>query len=562
MKRRITLLLGNNIDKGLIDKIREKIAKDKDIKALFRVGKREIYGKFYRTLILLGLSVVSIVGRFSDEELVWTNTPYKDTVLSVILPILFTAGMILNFVFGTADDLNSIRDYCMTIVGYFKYIFSRKLPKTSLEVWKVIQGSVADIQMLNTCRQIDSDDEIDAVYSGAPYYDTIFIDDITVRWNIHGRNAFENFIKTVREEFLYAKYRENFAKRLMMAKADDNYFIKGKNQLAYSNSVFGILFSSGYFEEQQRSKKENKICVSIDPGMSPSERLYSREWMKYVLTPSFAFFDEKAEDCDESAQNLIVTGIRTSKSQTETSRHHTFGEIRIPVKRFIVVPVGNVNGDRLSSPLPAVVEKKINDSMDCDNNMVICIGGAEQNLGLQCIMNYFRWRPDKQGPDIGFAENSFEDSSVTDFLAGTEGLVYSVKNTIMCRLPLKGTEDVRDRADVYRMFWNDHEVYNIYGYSAMATKMTLGRFIFALSGRNKGKETNEESYIPGKAKKTADILDYKVTSDKEHHAIFDSEAGKTWDENDFMNNVEMMCYWMEDEETGQEIHIIDGEKNV
>lgn len=518
---KLLFIIGNNIDKKKMDEVNQKIAKDGDIRCLINIGNLDIIIRIMVILVAVGVIVCSNIT--NEWNLQFT-----------------TSGLLVGSItfYSLCGDLVEMKENSISLVNYIKYIFSKSRPYSPLEIWKFIQGSVADIQLVNTCKSLCKD-EIDIMYAGQPYYETIFINSITIRWNDEGKIK---WLRALKHRKRYIRYFRQYAQRTIVAMADKRYFVDENKHVEYSNSVFGILFTSGYLKEEINYKNE-KDLIRIKINISEKEkRRYAKEWLQYCTTPEiFCFVDD-----NDSKYDLEITGIDTSSSIKDKQKKKRLTEIRIPVKRFIAIPTRYKGID--VGPFPGVI--------DLDKvHKVIVIGGAEQNLALQCLINSYRWDKKNKEYIVGFAENEFEHVRSERLLVGTEGLVYGVRQDIIERM--SGRSEVSCKAEVYRLLWpsnkrlNNINMYGVYGYSAMATKMTLCYFIYNMYGNS----DNSSEYEPGKYVKFKELLDYELTGESDK-PIFKTRDGRDWDCKDYMNDINALKTWFKRNNNESHIKIL------
>lgn len=514
-------IVGNNVDKKLVEKVRNVISRDKDIRRLISRGTTMIFLKFFLVLTAFGFSVYGLLG-----------TEFR---ISFTIPGLIIA--VFSFV-SFCKDCMEMKEKSMSIIGYMKYIFSKSRPGTPHDIWRYIPGSVADIQMVNTCKHVN-DAEIGVMYAGMPYYDTIFIDRIYVRWHTEGKKM--KWLHRLRQKISYYRFLDDFSQRTIIAMADKRYFKKENKHIEYSNSVFGILFSSMYIESEVRRldltySKENKIKIVICIK-DKAERRYAEEWIRYCTNPDTFEIVPEGQPC-----TLEITGISVLRNQKSAKPGKS---IAIPVKRFIALPVCKSSQDK--SPFPDVTKTE-------EGCNIICIGGAEQNLALQACINSYRWqnKSDRTGCEIGFAENVLDNVSDSGFLAGTEGLVYGVRGSVIGRMISSQTSSCR--SEVYRLCWSKPalkgvNMYGIYGYSAMATKMTLCHIVRNITDSSTDNLVPQsDCCIPGRRMKPQELLDFVVT-DETDKPIFATDDGQLWDCEDLMNNYKALIGVLDDKNT-------------
>lgn len=537
-KEKPALILGNNMDRKEIASVQERIYRDFDVKKLIYIGR----GRLIRNLFIF---VVSIV--------VFTNGVLVDNPFE--LPEILTPFSLFLFIYGaigTIKEFPSFLAKSMNIWSQIKYRFSHTSPRHPADLWSFLQGSLADIQMYNVTKGLLDTNELNVQYAGRPYYDLYYIDSVSIRWiPMESQSLVEKLESFYREKKQYQEFYERFSRRTFLAKADNKYFKNNNKVLERSNSVFGLLFSSEYFYDTLICQNNStfagvEIKLKTEEKDNEKRELLAKEWMKYCLIPDVIDVSKEEKGRYTICVTDIQCGINSSKWGIWNEIKSWFSrDIRIPVKRFIAME---------SNPLVVGGE-------------YISIGGAEQNLALQSLINRYRWDgyenfeinkqavfKQKSKLRIGFAENRFECERKQDFLAGTEGLVYGIKDVVIGRLNKQNENNYK--AECFVMKFDDGtKVFSIYGFSAMATKIALAKSIEA---RNDNSETGSQ-FIPGECIQTVDILELElINADSPTMKIFSSSEGKYFDENDLMNDVKHLNSWLKGElpETeGERCHI-------
>lgn len=523
------LIVGNNVDKGKLDEVMTRVSRDPDLNRLIRKGKYSIgikFGEFIFSIVSFGCGLEK-----DDYFFQWT----------CIGIILFITSM-----YSIINDIQELKEKSMKFYKYISYMFSKSCPRTPLDIWRFIQGSVADIQMLNTCEQINKE-KFDVIYAGLPYYETIYIDSIVLKWN-HSGCKVVRFFKEIARYWSYRKFFKKYSEQTIIAKADKKYFKQENKQIECSNAGFGVLFFSQYIKNEllrRAVKHDRKINIKINitnesDGKSAEKKKYIKQWLQYCTSPDCFTIDK--EGCQDSLFEVVAVLTEQDKRKKKQFFH------RIPVKKFIAYAVcDNINSDY---PLPQKYIKRKEDN----HYKFYCVGGAEQNIALQCIVNHYKWKGNGDFK-IGFAENAFEDVYDDGFLIGTEGLVYGIRTNPIGRFIPK--QESSCKAEVYRLLWqnamNNIELYGIYGYSAMATKMALCRFMYSVSKLEKDEDKSLqcdkiEKCIPGKHIEKVELIDY-VVSGTPDNSVYKTKEGKRWDERDYMNNVQEMRKYLSKNDT-------------
>lgn len=527
--------VGNNVDKGKLDNVMTKVSRDRDLRRLIREGRNIIL----KTIIIVGISVGTAIAGMLNESIVMPAS---------IVAFLLAVQAIYSFI----GDIKDTTDKTMQWFNYIKYYFSAKSPRTPLDLWRFMQGSVADIQMLNTCEHINQE-KFDVVYAGLPYYEPVYIDSVVLDWKQKG-NIFVRIYKIIRQYMAYRKFYKEYAEKTIIAKADAKFFKNGHNHLECSNAGFGMLFFTQYIHNEivrRGEKHKDKIKISIniqedDEKVREKKQKCVYQWMQYCTTPEI--FEIVVGD--EAEATIKVIDISMDENKLRKGNKICKFLYRIPIKRFIVYPANNISKNEY--PLP--------DQYVQNESTIFCIGGAEQNLALQCVVNYYRWNENGK-LKIGYAENVFENVSDEGFLMGTEGLVYGVRKDAIGRLvPQK---EASCKAEVFCLNFEKTmpktKFYEIYGYSAMATKMSLCKLMHSLSKLVEKEgyyECNEiERCIPGEAMGKLELIDY-VVSRTPDIKVFRTKEGREFDREDLMNNQEKLSLFME---KNKEIGPIDSE---
>jgi len=512
-------IIGNSIDKSLFEQVKNYISHDKHISLLFIRS----WIMVLRSIALLAAMIIMfIVGNWGLN--------ISLSILSIMTVISFIGDFR-----EIAEKYLDIRKY----IGFFSP-FNRKRPRHPLDIWRFYQGSVVDTQMLMTAREI-AGQEIGVIYAGTPYYDTIFLDSLFLIWN----GSFKDRLMKYWDYFLYTM---RYSKDCIIAHAGNEVFKDGCNRVAYSNSVFGILYSSGYFFSALTKKRKGKpVRINIDltvqnltPEVETKRLRLVKEWIYYCISPEYVeIIDKNVENADFTVTDLLTN--REVLNQKKTSHKRRLREIVLPIKRFIALE----NNKKDELPVPDVVSR--------DGSDIIIVGGAEQNLALQCIVNRYKQQNCKHGQmDLGFAENWFETAGENGFLLGTEGLVYGVSENLFRRTQKE--QGASCQTVLFSMKFLNMNILSVYGFSAFATKISLCTTVYVLSKNinSISKDILEriEQAVPGFRVSVRDLIFYEIGDkifvlDREPYIdkeiqLFQTEIGKAWDSNDLMNNTKVL----------------------
>lgn len=539
---RYLFLCGNNIDKALQMDVQRNISQNKDAKRLIKFGTWKLCFSFIFVALSLAFLIIGFYQVVQSKEYI----EYFD-IASVIAFILC-----VKFMYNLLSDIKSLKEQGMELVKYIRYlfIFSKDRPKSPLDIWCQLPGSLVDAQMINTIHKIVADNanekvEIDVMYTGIPYYDVEFIYNVYVRWEDGSKG-----IKAVRRQFMrwwHARYKffAEYSFKTVIAIAKKEYFNGKVKKVSFSNAIFGILFSSTYFKSELDRidyfcDKKIKIDIDIDDD---EDKKWCTEWIKSATASNcFTLNEEDKGTENKDYLKLKIVGIKR-QGQRKAKRKWGLGVINIPVTRFYVYPRGRDNLPKAINPYPATLDANF-------KYKVFCLGGAEQNMALQHIVTEAKWSSKDriQGYNkIGIAENVFDELKQDGFLVGTEGLVYGIREKLLGRrVP---DQDNSCRAEVYNLKWKEYDnidFYGVYGYSAMATKIALCYLIYGLSSIEGEieKEICQESWsqlIPGHHIEYKTLLDYFVAdSENGTKKVFETCEGIKWDEEDMMNHIDKL----------------------
>ena len=501
---KIGLIIGNNINRKNTGCVKAKIANDKDIKLLIKYGRKF---PLIRETLTLVLAIILFVKDITDFSI----------SLSVLL-ILPAYSFVTSF----KELCRDLKEWFMGIIHYFSFLSSRSCPKEPLDIWRFHQGSSIDLQMFETLKRFNKSSG-DALYSGEPYYKPIYIDSIIISWKNGDKLK-------LREKWRFKKIFERYARRTLVAHADQKYFREGNKHIESSHAVFGILFSSLYFksEIEALNRKNGRIKIEYKIDKNDTEKyVAAKEWLHYCLTPDII---ERNNVDNKDLLTLVIEDIITDNEKI-TNKNSLRNKISLPVKRYIVIPEGRDCTEETYCPFPAKTM----------SSTFFSLGGSEQNLALQCIISQYIWQNPKSRR-VGFAENAFEEGGRKSFLTGTEGLVYGVTESVIGRI-LSGKDTCK--SEVFIMPFEKWNIclYSIFGYSAPATKMSFTQLLMSIS-------KSQKDFIPAQRLETANLIEYKIKNTDEKgnvvDKIFDTYSMRQWDNLDLMNSPEELRRWLED----------------
>ncbi|WP_202710821.1 hypothetical protein [Sporosalibacterium faouarense] len=492
----ILLIGGNNIDKKEFRNIQKKICKDKDIKKLISRGKEPFIISLLVFILGFYLGVLELLDNIKVISNVVQNFSFN---LFIAISTIYTTIQISGWI-------KTVTKNTFNLPKYLKYIFSSKSPKNPLEIWNPINANLSDAQIIIPAERMFND-KVSFIYTGIPYYQIKMIDSITIGWD-------HNFISFAKEKYRYFKFFTKFAVQTLVGNADEKYYDRGNRKLKVSSFVFGIHFLSRYLKESINwNGFGNKIMLNIDNKIENKEKKeFSRLFIEMCTSPDI--FEWK----NNSSKNPMLT-IFDINFVSEDNKRYYFKtritnllkkRIRIPVKRFIAVPLNSIG------ILPEMYQEGLSKKIS------ILLGGGEQNLALLYLINNYRWT-NKSNFNIGIAENVFDDYHNTKFQLGTEELVYGITNEIKGR-GLEGKN--QGKAEIFSFVTDELRVVSIYGYSAAMTKISALKFLKYI------KECQEEN-IPWKRKEVCNHLLYEVVADGD---FYESKVLKEFNKEDMMNS--------------------------
>lgn len=499
---KILLLGGNNIDKKQMLEVQRRINHDKDIKRLIRYGK-------YNYRLLLVILIFSIFFYFNIIDFIKTIKTFQPFDLSLNFALLGTIALLSWEIANIKHMIRDTSKEVFNIFTYLRYTWSGKAPKTPADLWFMINSSISDTQaIVPALRKFN--DRVSFSYTGEPYFKVRPIDSITIQLKI----SWSNFIRIY---FNYRKLFKEYSIETLTSHAEGAKFLLLERKLISSLSVFGILFASKFFKILLKDKF-SLINMEINPKLSEEETRFAKEFIELCTSPqklSWGLNEQKTPNLKEIL-NLSITEItflddgkrnHWIRDWSQQLKNIFSKRIKIPVKKFIAVPTCHF-------------QKKLKD------HWVICLGGAEQHLGLVHLVNKHRWENNKS-QIIGIAENEFDDIRQTRFQIGTESLVYGINRILSGR---EINQSSQTKAEIFSFPSSDTHVISIYGYSAPLTKMAT---LFFLEKLREGKE----EYWPWKREEVKNIITYELEL-KKGETLFQSQALNEWDENDIMNEMD------------------------
>ncbi len=521
---KIYYIIGNNVDKRFLEEVKDYIAHDRRIKRL--IFRSRVMALKSLLLLLLALFLF-VVG-----NLIGYTKPVFNVmgVLSSICALVSIIG-----------DIDDIRQKFLIFGKHFLYVLIHPLrPRHPLDLWRFYQGSVADTQMILTAQNL-LDEPVGVIYTGTPYYDIHFLDTMYIRWNA-------SFFEQVKIMFNVFCFDMKYSMDCVLAHAENELFKDGCNRISYSNSVFGILYSSAYLFKELTRRNRGKACrINIDlsgadikeSDFEAKEALIT-EWIYYCIPPEY--IEEigiNIEKPDFTVTDLLSDDEVKGQNKAKKRKHHRKkNEVALPIKRLMALE----NNDKDDLPFP--------DAITRDSVKLITIGGAEQNLALQCIVNRYKRKNYKKNQlDLGFAENAFESSGENGFLMGTEGLVYGVSDNLFRRAQKE--QSASCQAVLLYMNFGQLDVVSVYGFSALATKISLCALNYALKNSEGKKQYQDDKSlaqaIPGDHVGHRNILFYEIKdkiniSEREPYVdyemkLFSTKVGQAWDSKDLMNDI-------------------------
>lgn len=505
-------IFGNNIDKNNLEKTKKSIAKDKDIRKLIFYAKGRMFILLSISIFVLSGVVKNYLVGFTEYTFNFKAENIREMLLSIAASIIIMMTIYLDF--------KSLSEESMNLINYIRYIFIGSL--NPLYYWNVNVGSVSDTQISGALVR-SYDGKIDIYYAGEPYFKIKAIDSVYLRF--YGNDV----ISKRKIKKIYRRRLHKFYVSTYIGNADQSLFISKERKLQVSDAVFGILFMSQFlkdiYDEYYNSIKDKKNSDSRIPIWCTIAQKENNElaetYVKYCTSPDyFEWLSGSKNKIKEGQFGIEICNI--SIFNEKFMGNVKDATIRVPVKRYVGVPSnGFVN--RLK-------EKR-----------VLMPGGAEQNLALQYFVSRYIWDKGtiKEGAILGIAENSFFDYHECDFLIGTEGLVYGITDTIKGRL----VGESKHVSELIYFCYDNLQFINVYGYSAIATKMSLIIFCNRLLDYEKSspKDLNSVDYIPGKALNKMSFLTY-VPNIEANCMFLDSNMVRDWD-NGVINSEEGLQDW-------------------
>ena len=516
-KEDIAFFLGNNIDKNELDNLNSYISKDHHIKRLVRCGSLKCWIVVISFLFLVTGIVLNIL---SSDKSISEIMKQKYIIIAIIIFIYYTISFVNDFIEAGGK--------IFTAIQFIPYLIKPNRRRNPLNIWSFYQGSNIDAQIVNTATYYLQDKyNCKVYYTGQPYFDYFFLDSIECQWN-HTK---------IRNFFFRIRFFMDFSVKNMMAYADKAPFKDGEKLIECSNSVFGILFSSMYLKKcLSNGYYKGKLKIHIT-AQEQRKKDFIIEWMDCCIGSNNWYEVSSEEKPDLIVSDMIYYSTNEIKAEKLLSRIRSSlkrlheRKFIIPIKRLIVKETDNFVNSRKG------IKKWI------------VLGGAEQHLGLQSMMNNYRRNKEYE---IGYAENLFDvESKQCKLCVGTEGIVYTVGKHVLARITNK--QNVTKKAKVFKMIIKEDEemeVICVYGLSAMMTKIALITLLAAI-------KTNNNQYIPGEQYIVTDNIREYDLSDSEMEITINSDTintetkvhetklGKEFDQKDLMNNIDSLIQAIE-----------------
>lgn len=540
MGRNMLFITGTNVERTSIKNYKQTISRDPDIKKLMRRGlftlKHLPYISFFLSLLFLIISVsvnviIPLILKADPASSItsWISAliPFDVKLVSPSFMIFFLILSFVIIVVETRDYVITFSDHHNSLKKAVTLIFRSKAPKNPLELWDILQASIMDAQLTTSAERLFNTD-VALMYGGTPYYDTLLVDSIYLKWDVPEKITIFEMRKHFNRLFT------THSKRTILGEIEQNYF-PTVERLQVSNCVFGILFLSEYIQsfiqkfypdatkkfriDYEQTGNPSVFWDTIDSNQSTHlHSLAARALMGYSTNPSFFTFSERDDlsgtiTIDHidfiSKKNLpdpdtLRQKITNLKKNNQINKYCKKNKIiRIPVKKLIALPFGQTD---FNDPLPKSL-------VDLDKRVekffgALVLGGAEQNIILSTLINIYKWRKDSgidNNPDCryyGFAENVIDAKGLLEteqhhaiapknieYLIGTEGFVYGVPTRTAVG-KIVNIDDCR-QAEVFKLVINKFPYYFIYGYHAVATKIATLKFFVSL--------TNDDSaFVPAK----------------------------------------------------------------
>ncbi|QHI72049.1 hypothetical protein [Aminipila terrae] len=508
---KIYLFLGNNIDKKYMDTVKKCISCDYHIWSLYHIATI----KYLVLTVLCCISMSDLVYGFFHQLFQGKSVLYFASIKGIIL-----AGTTLYLLFSS---ISSATGAVVSARKYLSYVLVPRHFKNPLQIWNPQVGTVSDSQITAALGR-KYRNNVQVFYSGEPYYEIRAIDSLIISFG-------DNWISFLKRSLKYFIFFMDYSSKYLAACLESEIFEEKDRALNVSNAVFGILFVSAFFSKSfldlKKSEQKFKICVSKD--FIPKDKgkiALTKTFVEYCLSSDiFQWTDEADENKVFMLCGATFLGDTSNNNKVKILLKHFFNkQMVIPVKRFVAVPKDSEDG-----LLPYAADFQ-------NMKYGIILGGAEQNLTLQYIINFANWHGDGRKVRLGIAENAFDDYMKKDFCIGTESLVYGVTNILNERADKKSGS----MAEILGIEIKKRMFYSIYGYSAIITKMSVFNFIKHYEEHNPDRENTDA--IPGKAKFTSYHIRYKVDIGNEH-SLYSSSSAKEWDQN-VINDEERLIEWL------------------
>lgn len=582
MSRNMLFITGTNLERTMLKDFQRVICRDRDIRRLIRIGRYELRWKPVVSMIGFLVILSWFIGSICEplSELI-EKLPLYFLRLVPLAISFFPFATFASFIQSTPDQIKKFSFKWKELKPAFGFIFKSIPPKSPLELWNILQGSIMDAQITTSAERL-FDTDVALIYGGMPYYELLLIDKIHFSW-ICSNDL--NFRKINRQ---YNKFFRNYSKSTVLAEIRQKYY-KDSVRLQISNCVFGILFFSEYLQSFIRDNfkpLKEKIYIDCSKLHPPDtlvndykelyQKLYKQyyaanELMGYCTNPSFFTFKEPKNP----SITLVIDRIDIIEPKSQTGTVNIFkrlqtefelrcnernarlsGKLSVPIKKTISVPINQTD---LCNPVPDLVLKHFSkdsetrealvlggaeqNSKDSKTREALVLGGAEQNIIISNLVNAYKWRPDRTGQPqrdhhyYGFAENAFDSQGLleinpdqkippkgVEYLIGTEGFVYGLPDRKI--LGKKADENDQRCAEIFRLDLDGFNFYFIYGYHAIATKISSLKFFIHLAN-------GMTAYIPQNDRSR---ITYTLTNKKD--GTF-KELRDFWDEGDPINSDEL-----------------------
>lgn len=419
-------------------------------------------------------------------------------------------------------------------------------PTSPAACWNPIDGHISDAQILPyLIKKTPAGKSIRLAYEGEPYYEELFVGNIQLK--LIAPSGFLNVYKSVHKKFIDSMLIHiiKFNLMWMLKKAEPVYGSSNnsgdkegifesdsqfKFRLNHSTYVFGLCFLSRLLWCLSHDKKnldiQKKIFIQVDRtvlqdiNLSNSSRKVAVEQQLNAI-----FFLFQAASSPEVLSIIDINGkLITGKNkepnpandlvfklagismmnQRESSPKRSvpirlaqnlfervktffsFGIMVIPIKRPIFLAKGSsIKDDQDLDSIGPVFPTLL--TSEKGKTLILAIGGAEQNFGVQNLVVRQFWNRDIRY--LGLNENLFSNA---DFNMGCENLVHAIydKNIITDNKPFlveriltqDGLSNIKSHLYCMQNIQigdpkkksEDHvvDLIGIYGFNAYSTKIT------------------------------------------------------------------------------------------